>query len=113
MADVDNRDAIRQYVALLGQPEVEQLVDLFADDATVEDPVGSELRVGREALLEFYGTLPDMVDRAEISGPMGGTDTEIAFNFTVHATGGLEMQIIDVMAFDDDGKITSMRAFWG
>jgi len=37
---------------------------------------------------------------------------EAAFHFRV-TTGGRRMDVIDVMAFDDDAKITSMRAYWG
>ena len=36
---------------------------------------------------------------------------EAAFHFRV-TTGGRRMDVIDVMTFDDDGKITTMRAYW-
>ena len=34
-----------------------------------------------------------------------------AFPFEID-TGGFVMQVIDVMTFDDDGKIASMTAYW-
>ena len=34
-----------------------------------------------------------------------------AFPFEINS-GGLVMQVIDVMTFDDEGKVTSMTAYW-
>lgn len=46
---------------------------------------------------------------------MRATDNEAAFNFELtikHDNGGMVIAPIDVMTFNDEGKITSMRAFW-
>ena len=46
--------ACETYVRCLEESELETLLDLFADDATIEDPVGTDLREGKDTLREFY-----------------------------------------------------------
>ncbi len=103
--------AVERYVSLIGKPEVDELVGLFAADATVEDPVGSDVHRGHEALRAFYGVLPEMGAVAESPGPINVCGNEVAFGFQT-GTGDFRMPVIDHMVFDDDGKIASMRAFW-
>ena len=43
------------------------------------------------------------------------TNNEAAFHFELtikHENGGMVIAPIDVMTFNDEGKISSMRAFW-
>ena len=47
-------DACDRYVQACSASDVEGVLALFADDAWVEDPVGSERRVGRTAIRESY-----------------------------------------------------------
>lgn len=48
MNSVEHMTAVVQrYVAALNAGDLDGIVALFADDATVEDPVGSEPRRGR------------------------------------------------------------------
>ena len=85
------REVIEQYVARVATGTTDQVLDLFAEGATVEDPVGGEVLSARIA---------------------GG---EAAFLFELRTKAGEQtytLAPIDVMTFDDDGKITSMRAFW-
>lgn len=102
-----------KYVSLVGDEDVDALMALFADDCTVEDPVGTEPRVGRDAVREFYATLPPMDVTAELAGPVhASADSKTAaFPFEID-TGGSVINVIDVMTFDDDGKISSMTAYW-
>ena len=37
---------------------------------------------------------------------------EVAFPMHIHIGGTHTIEVIDLMVFDDDGLITSMRAFW-
>lgn len=56
-----SRDAIlatvHRYVELVAGGSSADVVALYADGATVEDPVGSEVRTTREEIAEFYGAL--------------------------------------------------------
>lgn len=49
--------ALLDYVAAFNAADAGRVVALFADDATVEDPVGSPVVAGREAILAT-GTRP-------------------------------------------------------
>lgn len=114
-SDEQVKAGIEAYVRLVADGTGEDIVALFADDATVEDPVGTDVRSTREQLLEFYGGLSSlkrstrMLDAKIVAG-------QAAFLFELVLDFGESTQTItpiDVMTFDDDGKITSMRAYWG
>ena len=105
--------ACTRYIELVGTEDVDGLMALFADGCTVEDPVGSEKKVGREDVRAFYATLPGADVTAKLVGPVHTVPTAgaAAFPFELD-TGGFVMEVIDVMTFDGDGKITSMTAYW-
>jgi len=86
---------------------------LFAEDCVVEDPVGSEPKSGKAEVQAFYATLPPVGVSAALTGPVRAVadGMSAAFPFKIE-TAGFEMEVIDVMTFDDDGKITSMTAYW-
>jgi steroid Delta-isomerase len=113
--DEQIQHTIEQYVARVANGTTEEILELFADGATVEDPVGTPVRTTREELREFYGPLESMEQEAELlfTRIAGG---QAAFNFRLATKAGDQtytMAPVDVMTFDDEGKITSMRAFWG
>lgn len=108
------RGAMERYVQLMCESDTDGIVDLYAADATVEDPVGSDAIQGREVLRSFYAALVSNL-RVEIAGPICAAGKEGAMPLLVELTVNERkhyMDVIDVMSFDDDGKITSMRAFW-
>jgi len=101
-----------RYVALVAKGDPQSIVGLFAADATVEDPVGTEPKAGTDAIRAFYEeVIANPVD-ARLSGPVRVAGNEAAFPFEVHLGPDFVLPIIDVMTFADDGKITSMRAFF-
>lgn len=106
-------NACETYVLLVGDENVDALMELFADDCTVEDPVGSDARVGRDEVRAFFASLPGAGVSASLTGPVHAVPDgrAAAFPFEID-TGGFIMQVIDVMTFDDDGKVTSMTAYW-
>lgn len=108
------REVVERYVELVGSGTADDIVALYAEDAVVEDPVGSEPRGGRAAIREFYATLQGLDQRTRLLAVRiaGG---EAAFHLEVATLAdGLTYTLspVDVMAFDDDGRITSMRAYW-
>ena len=87
-----------------------------ADDCWIEDPIGSELKKGRDTIREFYAGIAAMeVDpRMTRIGPVTVCGGEAAFQFRIDIEIGelkIKMTSTDVMTFDAAGKITSMRAF--
>ena len=108
-------DVIEQYVARVAGGTTDEILELFAEGATVEDPVGTEVRTTREAIREFYAGLEDLEQEGHIvtARIAGG---QAAFLFELATKAGDQtytLAPIDVMTFDDDAKITSMKAYWG
>lgn len=105
---------IQRYVDLVGAGTAAEIVDLYAVGATVEDPVGTEVRTTRESILEFYSGLEGLEQQSTLLS-VRIASTEAAFQFELITKAGDQtytLSPIDVMTFDDDGRITSMRAYW-
>ena len=108
--------ACEAYVRCLTESDLEGLLDLFADDAAIEDPVGTDWREGKEVLRTFYAEACQGVEKAELTGNprVAGNEVAFPFNVTAGAPGQqVVINIIDIFKFNDDGKIATMRAFWG
>ena len=104
------------YLQGLVEGDLDAVVSLFSSDATVEDPVGSEIKQGEEALRAFYQIACDSVTAAERIGPprIAGQDIAFAFTITVGmAPDAMCIDIIDVFTCDEAGKACGMRAYWG
>lgn len=107
-------ETIQQYVDLVATGASADVVALYADGATVEDPVGTDVRRTREEIAEFYGALDGLEQSATLlQARIAGNEAAFAFELVTKAGDATyTLAPIDVMTFDDDGKITSMRAFW-
>ncbi|GAA3655083.1 nuclear transport factor 2 family protein [Nocardioides ginsengisoli] len=87
---------------------------LYADHGTLEDPVGSPALKGTGEIAAFYDALAGLERRTELLA-LRVSGNEAAFSFRVVTGSGAEqatIEPIDVMTFDEEGRITSMRAFW-
>ena len=107
-------DTIRRYVALLASGSTDDIVELFADNATVEDPVGSEVRVGRQALRTFFRDLQKLDRHVELD-MLRVAGHEVAFVFTITFAVGdsrMRLQPVDTAVFDEHGKIASLRSYF-
>jgi len=108
------RSAIEAYIRMMCDSDVDGILDLYSDDGTAEDPVGGTIQGGKDELRKFYaGTAPSL--QVEITGPIRVSGHEAAVPMLAELTmndNKLYLDVIDVMVFDDAGKITSMRAFW-
>ena len=108
------RAVMNRYVELMCASDADGIVDLFADGATAEDPVGGALIEGKEALRGFYAaTSPSL--QVELSGPICVAGNECAMPMLAELTMNDQksyIDVVDVMTFDDACKVTSMRAFW-
>lgn len=118
MADAATpRETIETYMARFTAEDREGWLDLFADGAWIEDPVGTPRRTGREEIGAFWDETHTVPDAIELR-PLGITTivgNEGIFTMQARATLGdsvFGIDIIDLMTFDDAGKITTMRAFF-
>lgn len=106
--------APQKYMDALSKGDLEGILALYADDAMVEDPVGTPVHVGKDALRKFYQVAVDFKLEAALSGQVRVAGKEVAFPFQCkNPAGGIVMHIIDVFKFNDAGKVISMKAYWG
>src|ERR1700742_39135 len=105
---------VNSYLTLVAKGATEEVVDLYTADATIEDPAGTDLRRGRDAIREFYAAFQDAKKETELAEiRVGGSEAAFLWHLTLDA-GDSRTRIspISVMTFDHDAKVASMRAFW-
>jgi steroid Delta-isomerase len=111
----EKKRAVERYIASVSAGDIDGIVSLYAENATLEDPVGSAPVEGHDAIRAFYERATKMGIRLEPTGPVRVAGDEAAFPFRVSTEGGPKMTIdvIDVFRFDEAGKVVAMRAYWG
>lgn len=112
------KSAPQQYIDGFTARNADKIIALFADDATIEDPVGGGKIVGgKAAISEMYRGGVKVVTAMELSAPIRGSHSNaaaMAFDFEMEFDGKrMRTSAIDVMEFNEDGKIVRMRAYWG
>jgi steroid Delta-isomerase len=111
------RGRIETYMARFSANDREGWLDLFADDAWIEDPVGTPRRIGRAEIGAFWDETHEVPDAIALVplGILTVVGDEAAFTMQAQATLGDQvfgLDVIDVMTFDQGGRITTMRAFF-
>lgn len=105
---------VQRYLELVDHGTADELAELYAEGATLEDPVGSEPKTGRAAIREFYKVIEPIERSAKLVSLHAAADTAV-FQFrivTVFGDTTVDLTPADIMVFDDAGKIASMRAVW-
>jgi steroid delta-isomerase len=109
------REIMERYVERMSAGDADGIAALYRDDATLEDPVGAPLVRGKPAILDWYRKSAGMV-KLEITGPVRACGLEAAMPLLARAPAGpgktTRIDIIDVMRFDEQCLIASLRAFW-
>ena len=106
-----------RYVELVDAGDIDGIVALYGQDAVVEDPVGQPPIRGLVAIERFYreGLGASKVS-ATLTGPVRATLNgcgAMPFRVDMQWAGQpCSLHVIDVMEFDADGKIRSMKAYW-
>jgi len=104
---------MQAYIDTYNRGSPEAVTALYAEDATVEDPVGSPVKRGRAEILKFYGWAMASGAKLSLDAPIRGSHGNSAAMAFSAKVGPLTVRVIDVMTFDETGKFTSMRAFFG
>ena len=110
--------ALQQYLDGFNGEDADSIIDLFADHARIEDPVGGgQIVEGKAAITAFYRRAVELVKKLELDTSIRGSHgRSAAMAFTIHleldGTATL-IRAIDVMTFDDSGKIVDMKAYHG
>jgi len=108
-------EVVERYVALVATGTADEIVALYAEGATVEDPVGSEVRTTRDQIHEFYRAIEGLEQESRlVTARVAGNEAAFLFELVTKAGDHTyTLAPIDHMTFDDDVRITRMRAFWG
>ena len=105
---------IEQYLSALSKVDSAAILSLFADDAQLIDPVGSQPCVGKKAIENFMGSMLHGCRNPKLAAPIRtciGNMAAVAFSIEFEQ-GEAEISIIDVVRFNSAGKIVSLEAHW-
>jgi steroid Delta-isomerase len=111
----DNAKTVNRYLDFVAKGQPDEVAALYADDATVEDPVGGEVHIGRQAIRGFYSAIENANAQTEVI-TLRTLANEAAFHWTLtldFGGSGMRIDIISTMTFDENGNIASMKAYWG
>lgn len=108
--------AVHAYVDAFANEDSDAIAQLYATEATVEDPIGTPLRRGIDAIRAFYEMSIRTRAKLTLDGPVRTAGNIAAFAFSAHVTlegSPCRIDVIDTFEFDASGKIATMKAFWG
>jgi steroid delta-isomerase len=106
------QNVVQVYVEAFEKSDLDIIRELFAADATMEDPVGSPVRRGIEDIIEFYKAGFAMGMKLKLTGKPRCAGNSVAFSFDA-VMKNMTISPIDVFDLNADGKIQRMRAYWG
>jgi steroid delta-isomerase len=106
------QNIVVRYAEAFEKADIGMIEEMFAPDATLEDPVGTPPKVGIEEIKAFYKSAFDMGVKLELNGKPRCSGNSVAFSFDVVMT-GMKISPIDVFELNSAGKVQSMRAYWG
>lgn len=109
---------LARYVELVDAGDIDGILALYAEDAVVEDPVGKPAHIGIAAVARFYHEGLGRLDAsARLDGAIRASHNGCgAVPFRVDLLWGdqpCSIEVIDVMEFNAQGLIRSMKAYWG
>lgn len=109
--------AMQAYADRINAGDPDGVVALFAADATIEDPVGTPLKTGTAIAEWFAQTVASRTHITPVAPIRGshGNAAALMFDVTFSTETGERVLIrsLDVCTFDDNGRITSLKAYWG
>ena len=115
MPDSDQIRAVYdRYPDLFCKGDLDGLVALYTEDATIEDPIGSEIHVGHDAIRAFYAPSAGSVTLKR-TGPVCVAGNEAATLLAIIMGEGADRKVLDIvstMKFAEDGRVEAMRAYW-
>jgi steroid delta-isomerase len=106
------QNAVQMYIEAFEKADLNIIRELYAEDATVEDPVGSPVRHGIGEIIELYKTGFAMGMKLKLNGKPRCAGNSVAFTFD-GVMKGMTVSPIDVFELNAGGKLQHMRAYWG
>lgn len=122
MLDEAQRKAtVLEYFQRVNAGDVEKILEMWAPDGIIEDPVGQKRYSGTDELREFFAVVC-AVQTQIVSGTVCAAqdDRQAAAPITAtlvnpqDPTGGrLKINCVDVFAMNPDGTLAGLQVFWG
>lgn len=111
------RTAMQAYIDAYNREDLEGIVGLYADDATVTDPVGTPTKAGKAEIRAFYQEALKTGAKLRLAAPIRASYAQsaaMAFDVELELEGQpTRIRVIDVMTFNEAGEFASMNAYWG
>ncbi len=107
---------VHAYIESFNNGDAQAALALYAPDAQVEDPVGTPVKTGSAAILEFYQHSMATGAKLTLEGPVRTVPGIAAWAFSAtlaHDGQKMRIDVIDLFHFSDEGKIQKMQAFFG
>ncbi len=107
-------ETFARYVAYVSAGDVKGIVSLYAPTASIQIPVGGPVHEGIDAIHAFYEG-NELAQKLELAGNpcVAGNEGAVAMKARVAQDGKLlERDVVDVATVDDQGRLTSLRAFF-
>ncbi|HZP29067.1 MAG TPA: nuclear transport factor 2 family protein [Acidimicrobiia bacterium] len=107
-----------EYTGALTRGDAAAAAALFAPDAVVRDPIDGPVLEGTAKIREFFAGGEGILHSLELTGPVriAGDGVHAAAPMRARldfGDGPKLLDTLDVMTFDDDGRVVSMDAFYG
>lgn len=112
------RATVDSYAERFSAGDRDGWVALFTADARQEDPVGTPVNIGHEAIGGFYDNMVGGFGVPQLSLSQEpiivGNEAMVELNVVAGSGEGRVRipRILDHMTFAEDGRIESLRAFW-
>ena len=107
---------VQRYINGVSAHDIEAIKAIYDDNATVEDPAGTDPHVGTDAIRKFYEQAFNVGLKLELAGPVRCVSNAAVFPLVCTVILGdskLKIDAIDIFEFNQKGKVQSMRAYWG
>ena len=108
------RTVMEQYAAAVTAGDVEAIVSFYAPEGSCQVPVGGPVQEGIDAVRAFYEG-NELAQALSLTGPVRVSGQEAAAPMVARVRFDCvdyELDVVDVAEFDDDGLLTSLRAFY-
>ncbi|MCQ3809773.1 MAG: nuclear transport factor 2 family protein [Acidimicrobiia bacterium] len=115
MVDAQHMRAVmEQYAAAVSAGDEEAILSFYAPEGSCQVPVGGPVHEGIDAVRAFYEG-NELAETLVLTGPVRVAGREAAAPMVARVCfDGVdyELDVVDVAVFNDDGLLTSLRAFY-
>jgi steroid delta-isomerase len=107
-------ELLQRYASCVTAGDVAGIVSLYAPDAEIQIPVGGPVHRGIDEIQAFYRD-NELAEQLEITGRacVAGREGACPMRAVVVQDGRrLELDVIDVVEIDEQGRLKRLRAFF-